>query len=339
MSQAVPSVNRRPRPSAGDSPAAAGTADRDSWRQCRLREPAAEDSAHRPAGRVPRRVSRRVPRHRRPVRLRQDHADQHDRRFHEAPRRDDPGRRPDRRRPRCRPGHGVPGLRGAAVAHRVQERHVRAGEPAPPPVEGRVAGAHRPRARAGRSHRLREVLSLRALRRHAPAGRHRPSAGVGAGDPVDGRAVRCRRRHDARGDAGRVREDHRRDGPDRLLHHPLDRRGADTRATGWWWCRTGRAGSRRSSTSTCPDPASTRASSAVRGSANCASTSGACSRPRRSARRPEEGTDEHGHTADRPIAAAERRSVTESITRSAGRRSGARHHGGQPDDVLRRSGS
>ena len=55
--------------------------------------------------------------------------------------------------------------------------------------------------------------------RNASKGRHRTSAGVGPRDLVDGRTLRGGRCHDARGHAGRVREDHRRDRSDRLLHN------------------------------------------------------------------------------------------------------------------------
>ena len=86
----------------------------------------------------------------------------------------------------------------------------------------------RARARARRARRpagLREGAPARALRRHAPARRHRPGPELQPRDPAHGRAVRRARRDDARQDEHRAAADRRGHAGDRRLRHPLDRRG------------------------------------------------------------------------------------------------------------------
>ncbi len=94
-------------------------------------------------------------------------------------------------------------------------------------IKERVAHYHR----RGRPQRLREALSLPALRRHAAARRPGPRAGDEPAGAADGRAVRRARRADPRNPAGRIA---RADGApgraqDHGVHHPLDRRGDPAR--------------------------------------------------------------------------------------------------------------
>ena len=79
--------------------------------------------------------------------------------------------------------------------------------------------------------RLREALSLSALRRHAAARRPGPRAGDEPVGAADGRAVRRARRADPRNPAGGIA---RADGApgraqDHGVHHPFDRRGDPAR--------------------------------------------------------------------------------------------------------------
>ena len=87
-------------------------------------------------------------------------------------------------------------------------------------------------ARPHRPHRIRRGLSQAALRRHAPARRHRPRAGRAAGRAAARRAAVGARRADARaadggsaGDLG-AREEHAR------LRHPQSRGGRAARRPG-----------------------------------------------------------------------------------------------------------
>src|SRR5450756_917514 len=96
--------------------------------------------------------------------------------------------------------------------------------------EGQTRRARAPFHRNGRPRWLREPLSRRTLRRHAPARVACPYTGVGAENPVDGRAIRRARRADAAAarrqgaaDPAAAETDHAADHPQ---HH---RSGADVR--------------------------------------------------------------------------------------------------------------
>jgi ABC-type proline/glycine betaine transport system permease subunit len=98
------------------------------------------------------------------------------------------------------PRHGVPGLFAVPLADGQEERHVR---PAHERRGTRPGRTRRPTlAGTGRPAEIRRRLSASALRRHAPARRHRPRPGQPAAHPADGRpsarwmrrpASRCRR--------------------------------------------------------------------------------------------------------------------------------------------------
>ena len=95
----------------------------------------------------------------------------------------------------------LPGFRPAAVAQRGEQRRPGAGASRAlrrraQRTRGRGACPHRPR-------RIRGRLSQAALRRHAPARRHRPRAGGAAGRAVARRAIVGARRPDPRAPDGR----------------------------------------------------------------------------------------------------------------------------------------
>ena len=131
------------------------------------------------------------------------------------------------RGPARRDRHGVPGGVDLPVAHRHRECRL----PARDRRHGQGA-AHRARAafhRSCRPHRLREALSGRTLRRHAPARRDRAHARLRAEDPADGRAVRRARRADA---AAARRQGAADPGPaeaDLPAHHPQHHRSRAAR--------------------------------------------------------------------------------------------------------------
>ena len=77
--------------------------------------------------------------------------------------------------------------------------------------------------------RLREQISLRAVRRHAAARRHRAGAGARSEAPADGRAVRRARRAHPREDERRAAAHLARQPQDRGADHPFDRRGGVSR--------------------------------------------------------------------------------------------------------------
>ena len=88
--------------------------------------PAAEPRAGaRPAELRHRHRRGRVPVDRRPLRLRQEHLPQCPARADQAGLRRHPDARQADRRPGHRPGHGVPGVRPAALAHRAAQRRAR----------------------------------------------------------------------------------------------------------------------------------------------------------------------------------------------------------------------
>ena len=103
-----------------------------------------------------------------------------------------------------------------------------------PPTSGcrsRSAGSrsrdsadHRP-DQAGRPRGLREGPPGPAVRRHAPAGGHRPGAGRRAQDPPARRAVRRPRRDDPAAAQPRAAADLDRAGDHHPARHPLHRRG------------------------------------------------------------------------------------------------------------------
>ena len=132
--------------------------------------------------------------------------------------------------------------------------------------------------RAGRADRVREGLPARALRRHAAAGRPGPRARHRAAPAADGRAVRRGRRDDPRAHAGGAHQDRRHDRAADHLHHPRRRRGGHAGRPDRGGHQPARAGSRRSSTSTCRGRAAGPAVS-CRSSRRCATTSGTCCRP------------------------------------------------------------
>src|SRR5690606_30378178 len=176
-------------------------------RRARAREPEPQDRA----GRVRVRA--------RPLRLRQVDAAAHS--FGPAPPDRGPGGDRGPAGGRTAPGrrHRVPAGDPAAVEERAEQRagadpHHEAPDRAVPPAR---AGA----ADAGRARGFRRALPLRALGRHAAAGRHRARAGARPGHSAHGRAVRRARRHDARfhdGGAAAHLAAHRQIG---AVHHPL----------------------------------------------------------------------------------------------------------------------
>ena len=91
--------------------------------------------------------------------------------------------------------HGVPGRVDVSVAQCARERRVSARNRRH--GEAGAAGAGRALRVDGRPARFRAALSRRTVRRHAPACRARPHAGVEAEAAADGRAVRRARRADA----------------------------------------------------------------------------------------------------------------------------------------------
>ena len=95
----------------------------------------------------------------------------------------------------------------------------------------RDQGARRALSRSGRARRLREALSLSALRRHAAARRPGARAGDEPFGAADGRAVRRARRADPRNPAGGIAAAHGAPGraQDHGVHHPFDRRGDPAR--------------------------------------------------------------------------------------------------------------
>ncbi len=100
--------------------------------------------------------------------------------------------------------------------------------------EGRAARQGEALHLAGRPHRIREPLSQRALRRHAPARRHRPHARLRAEDPADGRAVRLARRADPAAARRQGAADPAGPQADDAAHHPQHHRGRAARPTASW---------------------------------------------------------------------------------------------------------
>ena len=98
----------------------------------------------------------------------------------------------------------------------------------------------------------------RALRRHAPAGRHRPGLRPGRRRAADGRAVRRPRRHDPRPPARRARAAVARPHLHACCSSPTTCARRSASATGSCCSRPGRAGSSRSSRSTSTGPAASR---------------------------------------------------------------------------------
>ncbi len=163
--------------------------------------PAAEPRAGaRPAELRHRHRRRRVPVDRRPLRLRQKHLPQCPARPDQAGLRRYPDGRQAARRPRHRPGDGVPGVRPAALAHRAAQRR------AWPRAQGHGGRGAAPGVAAAdrddRARRLRGAFPARAVRRHEAARRPRARARHRSQRAADGRAVRGARCADPRPDAG-----------------------------------------------------------------------------------------------------------------------------------------
>ena len=126
-------------------------------------------------------------------------------------------------------GHGVSAFRPAAVEDGLRQRRLRPGDGRR--TGGAYQGTRRALSRSGRPERLREALSLSALRRHAAARRAGARARDQSVDPADGRALRRARRADARNPAGRTAAPDGAAGraQDHGVHHPFDRRGDPAR--------------------------------------------------------------------------------------------------------------
>ncbi len=169
---------------------------------------------------------RRVLRHRRPVRLRQNHAAAHPRRPRNGDRRHHRGRHAGRLRP-AGEFHGVPGRVDLSLDDGVEQRRLwpsharRAG--------GRHQGAGRPLSRRHRADPFRRLLSAPALRRHEAARLDRARLRQRSGNPADGRAVLGARRAEQAAVAGRVAAHLGRAEEDRRVHHPQRRRGGVSR--------------------------------------------------------------------------------------------------------------
>ena len=202
----------------------------------------------------------------RPVGLREVDAASHHRRPRRADERQGDGERQVRaagpERPRLR--DRLPARGALRLAHRHEEHRAAARDARLDP-----GSAQRPDqgdARARRAHRVREPLSVAALGRDAAARLDRSRLVVLAAAAPDGRAVRSARRDDPRAPEHGAARHLAGDRLDHDLRHALDRRGGvplDARRRD---VPAARAGSRRSSRSTCrsrgrPRRARTRASS------------------------------------------------------------------------------
>src|SRR4029077_20542479 len=158
------------------------------------------------------------PLHRRAERLRQVDIAAHPRRPRSTDQR--PPRYPSRRLGGAK-RHGVPGFRPVSVDARRRQCRLRPLHPRR--AGGRAGGPRRGRAQAGRPDQIPQSLSASALRRHAPARRHRARLRHRSGHALDGRAVRRPRCAEPRHPAGRAGAHLGGDRQDRGLHHPFHR--------------------------------------------------------------------------------------------------------------------
>ena len=171
---------------------------------------------------LPQRQAGRVPRRDRPVRLRQVDVIQCGRRTARRLRGRGHGRRRTHHRPACFGRHGVPGGIHLSLAHGDRECLFPARDRGH--AEGEAARQGAPFHQDGRSRRIRESLSERIVRRHAPARLAGAHAGIRAENSADGRAVRGARRADeasarrqGAADSAGVEADH-------AAHHPQHHR-------------------------------------------------------------------------------------------------------------------